>query len=66
MVVADWQTVPEKYQGTPIGDLMEYVGDKRISQGRETYRIQFENRSGRLLIEGFHVVKSDRMKEEKE
>lgn len=47
------------------GDLMEYVGDKRISQGREIYQIEFENRRGRLLIKAFTVIKSDRIKEEK-
>ena len=42
------------------GELMSYVGDKKISQSKETYRFQFQNRSGRLLIEAFTLVKSDK------
>jgi conjugal transfer pilus assembly protein TraE len=40
------------------GELMSYVGDKKISQVQETYRFQFKSRSGRLLIDGFSVIKS--------
>lgn len=42
------------------GELMTYVGNKKISQAKETYRFQFQNRSGRLLIESFTLLKSDK------
>jgi len=42
------------------GELMSYVGDKKISQVRETYQIKFQNQSGRLLIAAFTLLKSDR------
>lgn len=41
------------------GDLMSYVGDKRISSVRETYQMQFQNQSGKLLIKGFSLVKTE-------
>lgn len=41
------------------GDLMSYVSDKRISNVRETYQIQFQNQSGKLLIKGFSLVKTE-------
>lgn len=42
------------------GELMSYVGDKKISQVRETYQIKFQNQSGHLLIAAFTFLKSDR------
>lgn len=42
------------------GELMSYVADKRISQIHETYQIQFQNQSGRLLINSFSLVKSEK------
>lgn len=42
------------------GDLLRYVVDKRISQSRDTYRIEFEYHRGRLLIKTFQLIKSDR------
>jgi conjugal transfer pilus assembly protein TraE len=46
------------------GELMSYVGDKKISQVRETYQIKFQNQSGRLLISAFTLLKSDRQPNE--
>ena len=51
---------PEQLRVEISGELMSYVGDKKISQNRETYRFQFQNHSGRLLIEAFTLVKSDK------
>jgi len=49
------------------GELMSYVGDKKISQAKETYQIKFRNQSGKLLIEAFTLLKSDaKSKEESE
>ena len=51
---------PEQLRVEVAGELMSYVGDKKISQVRETYRFQFQNQSGRLLIRAFSLVKSDK------
>jgi len=42
------------------GDLMRYVGEKRISQSRDVYRFEFEFHRGRLLIKSFKLIKSDK------
>lgn len=42
------------------GDLMRYVGNKRISQSRDVYEFTFEYHRGRLLIQSFKLVKSDK------
>jgi conjugal transfer pilus assembly protein TraE len=41
------------------GDLISYVGSKKISQVRETYQLKLQNRSGRLLIESFSLLKTE-------
>lgn len=51
---------PNQLKVEVSGELLSYVGDKKISQAKETYRFQFQNRSGRLLIEAFTLVKSDK------
>ena len=49
------------------GELMSYVGDKKISQSKETYQIKFRNQSGKLLIEAFTLLESSaKNKEESE
>lgn len=50
---------PEQLRVDITGELLSYVGDKKISQVRETYRFQFQNQSGRLLIKDFTTVKSE-------
>ena len=42
------------------GDLISYVGSKKVSQVRETYRIVFKQRLGRLFLESFQMVKSEK------
>jgi conjugal transfer pilus assembly protein TraE len=51
---------PDQLKVDITGDLMSYVGDKKISQTRESYRFMFQNQSGRLLIAAFTLLKSDR------
>jgi conjugal transfer pilus assembly protein TraE len=41
------------------GDLHAYVAHKKISTHRETYRVQFTSKSGRLFLKSFEVIKSD-------
>ncbi len=42
------------------GDLTSYVSTQKISQSRETYRLIFEQRLGRLFLQSFKMVKSDK------
>jgi conjugal transfer pilus assembly protein TraE len=41
------------------GDLIGYVGTKKVSQHRETYEITFSQTKGRLFIKSFRVIKTD-------
>ncbi|MBY0281571.1 MAG: type IV conjugative transfer system protein TraE [Alphaproteobacteria bacterium] len=41
------------------GDLLSYVGSKKISQNRETYRFDFHYDRGRLLIHSFTLLKTE-------
>jgi conjugal transfer pilus assembly protein TraE len=42
------------------GDLLRFVGEKRISQSRDTYQFQFEYKAGRLSIKAFKLIASDK------
>ena len=42
------------------GDLIRYVGKKRISQSRDTYQFEFNYNRGKLLIKTFQLIKSDK------
>jgi conjugal transfer pilus assembly protein TraE len=42
------------------GDLVRYVGEKRISQSRDTYQLQMSYHHGRLMIEEFQLIRSDK------
>jgi conjugal transfer pilus assembly protein TraE len=42
------------------GDLLRFVGEKRISQSRDTYQFQFEYKAGRLSIKAFQLIGSDK------
>ncbi len=44
------------------GDLLRFVGEKRISQSRDIYRFQFEYKAGRLSIKAFELINSDAQK----
>lgn len=50
---------PHKLSVDLEGDLLCFVGEKRISQSRDTYRFQFEYKTGRLLIKSFKRITSD-------
>ena len=41
------------------GDLNGYVASKKISNHRETYRLEFNGVKGRLFLKSFKVIKSD-------
>ncbi len=58
---------PNRLSVELTGEMMSYVGDKKISQVKETYQIRFRSQSGKLLIEDFMLLKSDtKTKEESE
>ena len=42
------------------GDLISYVSTQKISQVRETYRLIFEQKLGRLFLQSFKMIKSDK------
>jgi conjugal transfer pilus assembly protein TraE len=44
------------------GDLLRFVGEKRISQSRDIYQFQFEYKAGRLSIKAFELINSDAQK----
>ena len=41
------------------GDLNGYIASKKISNHRETYRLEFSGVKGRLFLKSFKVIKSD-------
>ena len=42
------------------GELVSYVGSKRVTQSVETYRLQFAPKMGRLFIRSFETLKTTR------
>ena len=57
---------PDQLTVEVTGTLIGYVGDKKISQEQETYQIQFQNNSGRLLVAAFALKPKHPPKEEME
>lgn len=51
---------PESLTVDITGDLISYVSTQKISQVRETYRLVFEHKLGRLFLQSFKMVKSDK------
>jgi conjugal transfer pilus assembly protein TraE len=54
---------PDTLSTEVTGDLLSYVSDKKVTDQRETYRFQFQNRGGKLMIESFTLQKTDRPKD---
>ena len=50
---------PSKLNVELTGDLHRFVGEKRISQSRDTYQFKFDYRHGRLQIKSFKLIASD-------
>lgn len=48
------------------GVLANYVGNKRISQVKETYRIAFFLKKGRLFLESFQTIQSEQTNHDEE
>lgn len=54
------KVVPHMMTVEITGDLLRFVGEKRISQSRDTYQFQFDYKSGRLLIKSFKLIATDK------
>lgn len=58
------QLFPEVLRVEVTGDLLSYVARDKVSQTRETYRLQFAQQKGRLWLQEFKLVKSEQGKDE--
>jgi len=54
---------PEALSVELTGELLGYVAGKKISQARETYRVTFLGRKGRLYLIGFDLVQTSKKEE---
>lgn len=54
------QLSPDSLTVDVTGDLISYVAAQKISQARETFRLIFEQKSNRLLLQSFKMIKSDK------
>ena len=61
---AECTVIPGQMAIEVSGDLITYVSDKKISQHRETYRVIFQGKAGRLFLHSFSLIKTDRPQKE--
>jgi conjugal transfer pilus assembly protein TraE len=57
--VIDCEVYPSESALEITGDLHAYVAFKKISTHRETYRLQFSAKKGRLFLKTFEILQSD-------
>lgn len=57
--LVECEVYPDQLMLELTGDLHAYVAHKKISTHRETYRVEFTSKSGRLFLKSFEVIKSD-------
>jgi conjugal transfer pilus assembly protein TraE len=57
--VTDCEVYPSELELDITGDLHAYVAFKKISTHRETYRLEFSAKRGRLFLKKFEILKSD-------
>lgn len=57
--VTDCEVYPSELALEITGDLHAYVAFKKISTHRETYRLEFSAKKGRLFLKTFEIIKSD-------
>lgn len=50
---------PEKLVVELTGNLLHFVGEKRVTQMQDTYQFEFVYQHGRLLIKSFRLIKSE-------
>lgn len=56
------EVFPDHLMVELTGDLNGYVGNKKVTTNRETYRFEFSNHKGRLFLKKMSVVKTRRFK----
>lgn len=61
----DCVVVPGQMTVDVNGDLHTFVSDKKISQHRETYRVVFTGKAGRLFLKSFQLIKTAHPEENK-
>ncbi len=49
---------PEKLVAEVVGDLISFVGQARVKESRESYRLNYRYRDGRLLITNFELLET--------
>jgi conjugal transfer pilus assembly protein TraE len=57
--VVECEVFPEQMLLEITGDLSSYLAGKKISTHRETYRLSFSVKKGRLFLKSFTAIKSD-------
>ena len=55
----DCEVSPKTLSALVTGDLLSYVGSKKVSQHRETYHVEFSQVKGRLFLKTFTVINTD-------
>jgi conjugal transfer pilus assembly protein TraE len=58
-VSVECEVFPKEMAVEITGDLNGYVGNKKISTHRETYRLEFTSYKGRLFLKAFTVINTD-------
>jgi type IV conjugative transfer system protein TraE len=53
------EVFPENLTVHITGNLMTYVGAKRVSELQETYQVKFINQQGKLLLGAFELLKGE-------
>lgn len=57
--LTECEVYPSELALEMTGDLHAYVAFKKISTHRETYRLEFSAKKGRLFLKTFEILKSD-------
>jgi conjugal transfer pilus assembly protein TraE len=58
-VAVECEVFPKEMAIEITGDLNGYVGNKKVSTHRETYRLEFTSRKGRIFLKAFTVIQTD-------
>jgi conjugal transfer pilus assembly protein TraE len=53
------EVFPDQHTVHVTGELMSYVGAKRVSQAQETYRVVFTPKMGKLFLQSFETIKTN-------
>ena len=58
-VAVECEVFPKEMAIEITGDLNGYVGNKKVSTHRETYRLEFTSCKGRIFLKAFTVIQTD-------